>query len=106
LCRAGRGASLASGGLRTKELLYSLCKGAPDHDCWVMMNGSAVTLISPRKGQSSATISTTTSPSVAASVAVIAMCILKSSYPKKYVYPVVIAAPKNIIHQTTSGTCP
>ena len=43
------------------------------------MKGSGVTLISPRKGQSSAIISTMTSASVAARVAVIAMCMAKLS---------------------------
>jgi len=53
---------------------YLLLIGASVHDCWVIMKGSAETLIWPRKGQSSAMIITITSASVAATTAVIAMC--------------------------------
>jgi hypothetical protein len=60
-------------------LLYLLGIGASAHDCCVMMNGSGDTLISPRNGQSSAIIITMISPSVAASVPVIARCMPKFS---------------------------
>lgn len=52
-------------------------------DCRVLMKASGEMLTAPRSGQSSATISTTTSASEIATAAVIAKCMRKSWNPNR-----------------------